>query len=137
MINELKTFLYKGYKFGIVGILSTVFNYGVFALLYKIISVHYILSSITGYVSGLLLGYQLNKNWTFIDQVDKSKSYIVGYITVYAVSLVSSQAFLFFLVEFLLINPLYANILAIVLSTVMNFLGTNFFVFKKTGKTYA
>ena len=137
MINGLKNFLYKGYKFGIVGILSTVFNYGVFAFLYKIVSVHYILSSITGYVSGLLLGYQSNKNWTFIAQVDKSKSYIVGYITVYAVSLVSCQAFLFFLVEFLLINPLYANILAIVLSTVMNFLGTNFFVFKKTGKTYA
>ena len=137
MINGLKNFVYKGYKFGIVGILSTVFNYGVFAFLYKIVSVHYILSSITGYVSGLLLGYQLNKNWTFIAQVDKSKSYIVGYITVYAVSLVSSQAFLLFLVEILLINPMYANVLAIVLSTVMNFLGTNFFVFKNTEKTYS
>ena len=137
MSNELKNFLYKGYKFGIVGILSTVFNYGVFAFLYKIVSVHYILSSITGYVSGLSVGYLLNKNWTFIAQVDKSKSYIVGYITIYAVSLVSSQAFLLFLVEILLINPLYANVLAIVLSTVMNFLGTNFFVFKNSGKTYS
>ena len=137
MNNGLKNFLYKGYKFGIVGILSTVFNYGVFAFFYKIINVHYILSSITGYVSGLLLGYQLNKNWTFIAQVDKSKSYIVGYITVYAVSLVSSQAFLLFLVEILLINPMYANVLAIVLSTVMNFLGTNFFVFQNAGKTYS
>ena len=137
MINGLKNFLYKGYKFGIVGILSTVFNYGVFAFLYKIVSVHYILSSITGYVSGLSVGYLLNKNWTFIAQVDKSKSYIVGYITIYAVSLVSSQAFLLFLVEILLINPLYANVLAIVLSTVMNFLGTNFFVFKNSGKTYS
>ena len=137
MINGLKNFLYKGYKFGIVGILSTVFNYGVFAFLYKIVSVHYILSSITGYVSGLSVGYLLNKNWTFIAQVDKSKSYIVGYITIYAVSLVSSQAFLLFLVEILLINPLYANVLAIVLSTVMNFLGTNFFVFQNAGKTYS
>jgi len=137
MNNGLRKFFYKGYKFGIVGILSTIFNYGVFAFLYKIISLHYIVSSVTGYVSGLLLGYLLNKNWTFIAQVDKSRSYIVGYITVYAVSLVSSQAFLFFLVELLLINPLYANILAIVLSTIMNFLGTNLFVFKNTGKTYA
>ena len=136
MSNGLKNFLYKGYKFGIVGILSTVFNYGVFAFLYKIVSIHYILSSIIGYISGLLLGYQLNKNWTFIDQLDKSKSYIVDYITVYAISLVSSQVFLLFLVEILLINPLYANILGIALSTVINFFGTNFFVFKKTEKTY-
>ena len=32
--------------------------------------------------------------------VDKSKSYLVSYITVYSVSLVSSQAFLFLFVEF-------------------------------------
>ena len=88
-------------------------------------------------MSGLLLGYLLNKNWTFVSQVDKSKSYIIGYIAVYAVSLVSSQAFLFSLVEFLYVNPLYANIFTIVLSTVMNFLGINFLVFKNTGTTYA
>ena len=136
MCNRLKRFIYKGYKFGIVGILSTVFNYSVFAFVYRIVNVHYIPSSITGYVSGLLLGYLLNKNWTYIDQVDKSKSYIIGYLVVYAVSLASSQALLFILVEFLLITPLHANIFAIVLSTMMNFLGTNFFVFKNTRETY-
>ena len=90
-----------------------------------------------GYVSGLLLGYLLNKNWTFISHVDKSKSYIVGYISVYAISMVSSQSFLLFFVEIMLINPLYANVLAIVLSTAMNFLGINFFVFKNTEKNYS
>ena len=93
------------------------------------------LSAIIGYVSGLLLGYQINKNWTFIDQVHKSKIYIVSYITVYVVSLISSQISLLYFVEILLIKPLYANIFAIVLSTVMNFLGTNFFVFKNNEKT--
>ena len=137
MSNELKNFLYKGYKFSIVGILSTVFYYGVFVFFYKIVNFHYMLSSIIGYVSGLLLGYQINKNWTFIDQIDKSKIYIVSYITVYVVSLISSQISLLYFVEILLIKPLYANIFAIVLSTVMNFLGTNFFVFKDFEKTYS
>ena len=137
MIDRIKHFLYKGYKFGMVGILSTIFNYGVFAFLYKIVHVHYILSSIIGYVCGLLLGYLFNKNWTFISQVDKSKSYIIGYITVYSVSLLLSQTFLFFLVEVLLITPLYANIAAIILSTLINFLGTNIFVFKNTGLTHS
>ena len=84
MNNELKNIFYIGYKFGIVGMLSTIFNYSIFAFLYKIISVYYIVSSVIGYVSGLLLGYLLNKNWTFVSQVDKSKSYIIGYIAVYA-----------------------------------------------------
>jgi len=136
MSHIVKDILYKGIKFGLVGILSTIFNYGVFVFLYKTINVYYIVSSVTGYVSGLLLGYLLNKNWTFVSQIDKSKSYIVGYITVYVLSLLSSQALLFSLVEFLFLNPLYANIFAIVLSTVLNFFGIYFFVFKSTGKTY-
>ena len=131
MKNELKNFIYKGYKFGVVGIVSTAINYGVFAFFYKIGNVQYIISSVAGYVCGLLIGYQINKNWTFIGQVDKSKIYIVSYISVYVVSLGSSQIFLLFLVEILLVNPMYANILAIVLSTLMNFLGTYLFVFKK------
>ena len=102
MSNELKNILYKGYKFGIVGILSTTFNYGIFVVLYKIISIHYIVSSVTGYGSGLLLGYLLNKNWTFSAQVISQKIILLSYISVYGVSLVSSQAFLLFLVEFLL-----------------------------------
>ena len=80
MNNGLRNFIYKGYKFGVVGIFSTIFNYGVFAFLFKVISVYYIVSSVTGYVAGLLLGYLLNKNWTFIAQVDKSKSYIIGLV---------------------------------------------------------
>ncbi len=132
MKNELKNFIYKGYKFSVVGIVSTVFNYGVFAFIYKIGNVQYLISSVTGYLCGLLIGYQINKNWTFTGQVDKSKIYIVSYISVYAVSLGSSQIFLLFLVEILSVNPMYANILVIVLSTLMNFLGTYFFVFKNT-----
>ena len=122
MSNELKNFLYKGYKFSIVGILSTVFNYGVFVFFYKIVNFHYMLSSIIGYVSGLLLGYQINKNWTFIDQIDKSKIYIVSYITVYVVSLVSSQISLLYLVEILLIKPLYANISCYLLNNFLSYI---------------
>jgi putative flippase GtrA len=136
MNNGLKNFIYKGYKFGIVGILSTIINYGVFAFLFKIISVHYIFSSVSGYLLGLLLGYLLNKNWTFVVEVDKSKSYIVSYVFVYFISLISSQLLLFTLVETFIINPLYANIFSIALSTLMNFLGTNFFVFRIIEKNY-
>ena len=135
MINELKSFLHKGFKFGIVGVLSTIINYGTFVFLYKIISVYYLISSISGYVFGLLFGYYINKNWTFNAQVIQKKIYIIKYINVYFISLVSSQSFLFFLVESLLIKPQYANIFAIILSAVMNFLGINLFVFNKTEKS--
>ena len=135
MINKLKSILHKGFKFGIVGILSTIINYGVFVFLYKVINVYYLISSISGYVLGLLFGYYINKNWTFSAQIIQKKVYIIKYVNVYLISLVSSQSFLFFLVEFWSIRPQYANILAIVLSAVINFSGINLLVFNKTEKS--
>ena len=137
LINSIKKdspayhLLLKILRFAIVGGLSTLINYGSFAFLYKIIGLYYLLSSIIGYILGLLTGYALNKNWTFIAQVDENKSYLLGYFIVYIASLILSQLLLLLLVEKIGIVPLVANIFAIMLSTILNFLGANFFVFKK------
>ena len=129
--------LQKGYRFILVGAFSTTINYSIFSLLYKVMSIYYIFSSVVGYLTGLSVGYLLNKNWTYIAQIDKSKSYIYSYMFVYFISLLLSQWLLFSLVQFLGINPLYANVAAIGLSTLLNFFGTNFFVFRKAETSYA
>ena len=134
MSNFFKNFLYKCFKFGIVGIVSTIINYIIFLFIYKILNVYYIVSSGTGYVFGLISGYLLNRNWTFVNQVDIAKNYFVGYFFVYVVSLISSQVLLFYLVEHLFLIPIYANIYVIGLSTILNFSGTNYFVFKSMDK---
>lgn len=134
MTSTSTTFLLKVFRFSIVGVVSTIVNYGGFAFLYKIIGLYYLLSSITGYMAGVLTGYFLNKNWTFVAQVDKEKSYLLGYVVVYVVSLIASQLLLLFLVEKILMDPLISNIFAIALSTIMNFSGTNFLIFRKGEK---
>ena len=72
--------LQKGYRFILVGAFSTTINYSIFSLLYKVMSIYYIFSSVLGYLTGLSVGYLLNKNWTYIAQIDKSKSYIYSYM---------------------------------------------------------
>jgi putative flippase GtrA len=135
MVRINKEFLDKVLKFGLVGVIATLLNYGSFYLLYKIFGSHYLLSSVTGYISGVLLGYFLNKYWTFVKQVDISKNYLVGYFLVYLVSLVVSQLFLLVLVEVMFLNPLVSNIFAICVSTVLNFTGSNYLVFKIKPRT--
>ena len=97
-------------KFLIVGSISTIINYGTFAFIFKLIGVNYLIASVVGYISGLFFGYYLNKNWTFIRQAKKDKSYIIGYVIVYGVSLLLSQVLLLLLVELINLNPLFANI---------------------------
>ncbi|MCC6274983.1 MAG: GtrA family protein [Leptospiraceae bacterium] len=120
----------KFIKFLIVGGVCTLINYGIFYGLFHYIKIQYLLSSIIGYISGLLLGYFINKFWTY--QVDKKAKdiFVIKYMVIYMISLFVSTAFLKLLVETLLLNPLLANIFAIGLSTIMNFVGTNFLVFR-------
>ena len=131
MKSSFNYFINKAIKFGVVGTISTAVNYGSFAFLFKIVGLYYLFSSVTGYMIGVLVGYLLNKNWTFVQQVNKSKNYLMVYIIVYVVSLISSQLLLILLVEKIILDPLFANIYAIALSATMNFLGSNYFVFKK------
>ena len=119
----------KFVKFVFVGLISTVINYGLFASLYISLGIYYIISSIVGYFSGLIVGYYLNKNWTYGSEIENNRKYFHKYLVVYLCSLLSSTVFLFALVEMNICIPLISNIFAIMLSTLMNFIGTNYLVF--------
>ena len=117
-------------KFIVIGVFSTVINYGIFFILYHFIAVHYIASSAIGFMSGVFVGYHFNKNWTF-GVAEKSPHYLYQYYLVYTISLVLGLGFLHLLVKRLDIIPEIANILTIGLTTCTNFLGTKFWVFKR------
>ena len=121
----------KIFKFLISGGLSTVINYSIFYFLYNIFNEFYILCSSTGYILGLLFGYFLNRNWTFINQTTLNNSYLIPYFTAYFLSLIISQYFLYILVENYYFDPKIAHLGAIAFSTIMNFSSTNFISFKK------
>lgn len=117
-------------KFLIIGFASTAINYGVFYLFLEL-QVNYLVSSATGYISGLIFGYFFNRSWTFNSQNARKIKEAVSYLTVYVFSLILSVLFLRFLVEVLLFKPIIGNIFAIVLSTTTNFIGCKILVFKK------
>lgn len=117
-------------KFIVIGVLSTIVNYSVFYILYEFLTLHYIAASALGFISGVIFGYELNKNWTFAVQKESSR-YFYTYFLVYLFSLVLGLMFLEFLVSGLGIIPELANFLTIGLTTCTNFVGIKFWVFKK------
>jgi len=116
-------------KFLIVGGITTCFNYGVFYIL-LIIGINYIISSSIGYVSGILIGYFANRAWAFNYQLGHSIKLITNYLMLYISTLLINIFLLWYMVEFIDINVLIANIIAIAISTLLNFLGLKFIVFK-------
>jgi putative flippase GtrA len=118
-------------KFIIVGIFSTIINYGLFYLLLEIVNINYLISSSLGFIAGVFGGYYFNKNWTYNNKKTKSKDIALKYFLIYLGSLAISIIFLKITVKLIGINPKIGNILSIALTTCTNFFGTKFLVFKK------
>lgn len=98
-------------------------------MLLQIFSVHYFASSLLGYISGLIFGYALNRQWTFSSLIKNKAKEFSLYLGVYLFSLVTGLIVLRAVVEILHIHPLVSNVFAIGVSTVLNFLGLKYFVF--------
>ncbi len=117
--------------FVVVGLISAVANYGIFYILLRSAHWQYQLASATGFVSGMAVGYPLNRSWTFQQKRDHGNfRRLPHYILVYLISLAASLLFLYVLVDLLGLDARLANLFAIGLSTMTNFVGTRFWVFR-------
>jgi putative flippase GtrA len=146
-------FIHKFAKFGIVGVISTLFSLFVFWLITLQYPQYNLPAKAIGYLMGFFVGFTLNKLWTYVDRAEDGEKYLLRYIIVYAITFFIYLGFNFtcdhyihpetYVAEwaqtwvspiwhqFILDNgPLVSNILAIGLNVGLNFLGTNFLVFK-------
>ena len=108
--------------------MSTVLNYGIFWL-FLALGTNYVIAAVAGYLVGLFFGYYLNRSWTFTSVAERKTDEFALYVFLYLVSLAASISFLGILVGKFFMHPLVANVFAIGLSTVTNFLGSKFLVF--------
>lgn len=115
-------------KFLLVGSVSTTINYGIFALLFRS-GFHYLLAAAIGFLSGVFLAFFLNKRYTF---ESKEKEHAKQMVQYYGVNIFSLVVNLFSLAIFVKagINVYIANLIAIGISTITNFLGSKI-VFRK------
>ena len=117
-------------KFICVGVACTVINYFSFFLLLNFFYTNFFLASASGYLIGLLFGYFFNRVWTFHADEDFLIQKI-KYLSTYIFSLIIGLLALNVLVKKLNLEPEIANIYVILVTTILNFLGTKVWVFKK------
>jgi putative flippase GtrA len=117
-------------KFLMVGIISTIFNYSCFFFLFRFFGLNFLLASTIGYMIGLLFGYSLNRAWTFQSDIN-SFAQKFRYLCTYLFSLVVGLIFLQILVKNYSLASEIANMYVILITTLLNFIGTKFWVFSK------
>jgi putative flippase GtrA len=131
MFNLLKNKIgTQFYKFIVVGVGSTLVNYLIFYTLLEFLKINYLISSAFGFLFGMMIGYFLNRKWTFQMETKTTNAEIIKYFFVYAFSLILSLIFLKITVDAFKINAKIANFFALILTTFTNFIGIKMTVFK-------
>jgi putative flippase GtrA len=146
-------FVHKFLKFGFVGVASTIASLFVFWLINLQFPQYNLLAKAIGYLMGFFVGFTFNKFWTYVDQTEDGEKYLLKYVFVYGITffvyllfnyicdhfihpeVYISSVFVRFGAEgfaaWLLLNgTLVSNVLSIGVNVCLNFLGTNFLVFK-------
>lgn len=141
--------LKKLIKFGMVGFSAAVISIFVHWLIILQFPKYNLAGKAIGSIIGFFFGFALNKFWTYVDRTTDQEKYLGKYFIVYAVTFVlylfmnfyfdhynnlfalaENQSFDFIVIQFSLKREIIHNILSIIVNAVLNFVGTNYLVFK-------
>jgi putative flippase GtrA len=138
--------LLKLFRFCVVGGTAFILSILVFNLLkngIEFFDKYLGIASIIGDLCGLVYGFYVNKHWTYSNQKREGEKYFVRYMTLYATTIflnwVFFKFFLWALSRYSLMIPTLdqnirdniAKISATAITTVLNFAGTNYIIFKR------
>lgn len=115
-------------RFLTVGVLNTIVGYGSYSVLLAV-KFHYLTAMITSHIIGMIHSYFWNKHWTFKKKA-KSSGEKIRFITVYGIVLFSNAALLILLVDYLKLSAYLGGFLAMILVTVISFIGHKFWSFR-------
>ncbi|MCF8889145.1 GtrA family protein [Priestia megaterium] len=124
MTNKWISFI----KFALVGVVNTLIDFVVYALL-TTIGVNYILAQWISYSAGILNSYVMNRKWTFERKEKSSKREVISFVIVNLITLSLTSFLLTVLYNKWGISLLISKLLITIASVGINFIGTKLFVF--------
>lgn len=129
-MNFLETEINKFIKFGLVGVLNTLINWIIFALL-NFAGVYYIIANVIAYAIATANSYIWNSKWVFKYNGKDKKETTVRFVILNLVGLALNTAILYFLVDILLFNKLVGLVITTAIVMVINYLLNKIWVFKE------
>ncbi len=121
---------YQLLRFGLVGVMNTLVDFGVYQLLVWL-GLHYALAQCLSYSCGLLNSYFFNSRWTFRREKNYTKREFLRFLLVNLCSLALSVLLLRLCYEALGIESnLIAKGIVTVFVMLVNFIANKLFVFK-------
>ncbi len=120
----------KRIRFLMVGGINTGVGYGFYAL-FIALGLNAYLATTFSTILGVINSYFWNKYFTF-RQPKKSLAEVLRFVTVYAVSYGANLALVYVFVDRMGMNSYVSGAVCLFVTTILSYVGHNFFSFKKT-----
>ena len=121
----------KGLKFCVTGGLNTIIDFAVTTILNSILHLNINISKSIGYLCGMINSFVMNKKWTFKTGNKETKKELAKFILVNACMLGLSLLLINGFKTYLSLGDTISNLLSTAIVMAINFLISNFWVFKK------
>jgi putative flippase GtrA len=118
-------------RFLSTGILTNLVNYATFWLLLRGLGVHYIAASVVGFLAGFVVGFLVNRQWTFDATEADGRAQLLRFLALNAFSLAVNAGTIWLFTAVFHLIPELSQLIAIAVSTLINFTGSKFWVFQK------
>lgn len=129
-MNFLEGGINKFIKFGLVGVLNTLINWIIFALL-NFVGVYYIVANVIAYAIATANSYIWNSKWVFKYNGKDKKETTAKFIILNLIGLALNTAILYFLVDILSLNKLVGLVITTAIVMVINYIANKIWVFKE------
>ncbi|MBR3660500.1 MAG: GtrA family protein [Bacilli bacterium] len=115
-------------KFGIVGVLATILEWGIFYVLTNILNIHYILSTAIAFLTSTIFNYLLSVKYVFDVNKEKSKSNFIFFVVFSIIGLGLNELILWISIEKLNLYNMIGKIIATGIVMIFNFITRKLFL---------
>ncbi len=128
LFNKYKQFI----LFCFVGGMNSLISYGVYALL-VVLGMYYTAANLLGDIAGGVNSYLWNSRWVFRNAERRTSRSLPRFVVTFVLFCVLSYLLMWLLVDFFGIPKLLAKIVALPITTLVNFFMNKLWAFKKRG----
>lgn len=117
-------------KFGIVGIFSTIIDWGIFYFLNYLLGIYYLIAKVLSFLVAVLNSYIWNRRWTFRSSEKRKMHEFIKFLIISLVGLSLNTWIMYTAVDGYHLRKIFGLMAATGFVTIWNFLANKFYTFK-------
>lgn len=125
----MKKLIAQFMKFGVVGVIAFIIDFGVMVFLTEVFTVPYLISTTIAFTVSVIFNYVASMRYVFVrkDDMSRRREFII-FVLLSVIGLVLNDVFMWLLVDFFFIDYRISKIITTVLVAIWNFVSRKIFL---------